>query len=281
MFATQVAANDTRSTAGHRRHAVCACSTASSAPRAARALGFATSNRAVLARYRAESPFPGSVATRWSGPATCSASTKPTACSFSAEPRSGLYLDQTRNLAFDNRTPIRVIPRIRFAGFADGAGVSLTGPAAGDQNVFAGLGLAETHADLLRNVLAARLAGSVRRSGGRPADWNAAVALELATKPPFFTSPLPVIDRPFEDARWNDAIGYPFRHWIAQPLFRRQLRRLVWCRRDRDDGPSKPNPPLAQRPAARRRFRPSRASASSGRSTACAATRRWSTCGRR
>ena len=83
------------------------------------------------------------------------------------------------------------------------------------ENVFAGLGLAETHADLLRNIVSLRVSQDLFDDlSDEPADWNAAVALELATKPPFFTSPLPVIDRPFEDARWNDAIGYPFRHWM-------------------------------------------------------------------
>ena len=35
-----------------------------------------------------------------------------------------------------------------------------------------------------------------------------------AVQPPTFTSAQPVIDRPFEAAAWDDALGYPFRHWL-------------------------------------------------------------------
>jgi len=81
--------------------------------------------------------------------------------------------------------------------------------------IFGHAGIADNHGDLIRNIV------SLRRSedlfddlSANPADWQSAVQLELNAKPPLFVSHLPVIDRPFEEAQWNDAIGYPFRHWM-------------------------------------------------------------------
>ena len=82
------------------------------------------------------------------------------------------------------------------------------------EGIFAAAGIADVHGDLYRNIV------SLHRSehlfddlSDDPSHWDAAIQLELATKPPLFASPQPVIDRPFEEAHWNDAIGYPFRHW--------------------------------------------------------------------
>ena len=81
--------------------------------------------------------------------------------------------------------------------------------------VFAQAGIADTHADLIRNIV------SLRRSedlfddlSDDPEHWQSAVQLEINAKPPVFVSHVPVIDRPFEEAEWNDAIGYPFRNWM-------------------------------------------------------------------
>ena len=83
------------------------------------------------------------------------------------------------------------------------------------EDVFAHAGLAETHADLMRNIVSLRVSQDLFDDlSDRPADWDAAIALEVATKPPAFTSAQPVLHRPFEEARWNDAIHYPFRHWM-------------------------------------------------------------------
>ena len=83
------------------------------------------------------------------------------------------------------------------------------------ENVFATVGLAETHGDLVRNIVSIRVSQDLFDDlSDNPADWQAAINLELATKPRMFASATPVIDRPFEDARWNDAIHYPFRHWM-------------------------------------------------------------------
>ena len=83
------------------------------------------------------------------------------------------------------------------------------------ERIFAKIGLADTHADLLRNIV------SLRRSedlfddlSPDPMHWDAAIRLELASKPPMLTANQPVINRPFEEAAWNDAIAYPFKHWM-------------------------------------------------------------------
>jgi hypothetical protein len=45
-----------------------------------------------------------------------------------------------------------------------------------------------------------------------PADQRVAMQFELAHKPASYRSGQPIIDRPFEEAAWTDAIGFPFRH---------------------------------------------------------------------
>ncbi len=82
------------------------------------------------------------------------------------------------------------------------------------ENVFASLALAETHRDLIRNIVSLRVSQDLFDDlSPDPAARQSAINLELATKPPLFVSPQPIIDRPFEEAAWNDAIGYPFKHW--------------------------------------------------------------------
>ena len=82
-------------------------------------------------------------------------------------------------------------------------------------DLFARVGLADTHGDLIRNIVSLRVSQDLfdDLSDSR-SDWDAAIRLELATKSPLFASPTPVIDRPFEEALWNDAINYPFKHWL-------------------------------------------------------------------
>lgn len=83
------------------------------------------------------------------------------------------------------------------------------------RNVFAQIGLAETHADLARNIVSIRVSQDLFDDlSDAPGDWQAAIDLELLTKPRLFASSLPIIDRPFEEALWNDAINYPFKNWM-------------------------------------------------------------------
>jgi hypothetical protein len=48
-----------------------------------------------------------------------------------------------------------------------------------------------------------------------PAEWLLAQKVEDGVKPPPYRSQTPIIDRPFEDAEWFNAIIWPFRHWQA------------------------------------------------------------------
>ncbi|MEO8409556.1 MAG: RES family NAD+ phosphorylase [Propionivibrio sp.] len=81
-------------------------------------------------------------------------------------------------------------------------------------DVFAQVGLAEVHDDLLRNIVSLRVSQDLFDDLSDDAnDWHSAINLELSTKPSFFASPQPIIDRPYEEALWNDAINYPFKHW--------------------------------------------------------------------
>jgi len=48
-----------------------------------------------------------------------------------------------------------------------------------------------------------------------PGEWLLAQKVEDEVKPPPYRSRTPVIDRPFEDAEWFNAIAWPFKHWQA------------------------------------------------------------------
>ncbi|MFZ4534885.1 RES family NAD+ phosphorylase [Propionivibrio sp.] len=83
------------------------------------------------------------------------------------------------------------------------------------EHVFSAAGLAETHGDLVRNIVSIRVSQDLFDDlSPDPQDWNSAIELERSTKPAVFSSHVPVIDRPFEEAIWNDAINYPFTHWM-------------------------------------------------------------------
>lgn len=83
------------------------------------------------------------------------------------------------------------------------------------KQIFEHVGLADTHIDLMRNIVSLRISQDLFDDlSDKPAERDAAVALELATKPRLFASPQPVIQRPFEEAAWNEAVRYPFTHWM-------------------------------------------------------------------
>lgn len=83
------------------------------------------------------------------------------------------------------------------------------------ENVFANLSLAETHGDLVRNIVSLRVSEDLFDDlSDDPAAFQSAIDLETKTKPPLFESRTPIIDRPFEESSWNAAIGYPFTNWM-------------------------------------------------------------------
>lgn len=46
-----------------------------------------------------------------------------------------------------------------------------------------------------------------------PDDYATAHAVEALHTPPFYQSSNPIIDRPFEEAEWFNAVQFPFEHW--------------------------------------------------------------------
>lgn len=72
------------------------------------------------------------------------------------------------------------------------------------------LTLIDTHQGLIRNIVSLRASQHLFDDlTDDPEAWQAAQILEIETKPSLFTSDKPIIDRPFEEAEWNTAIGYP------------------------------------------------------------------------
>jgi len=81
---------------------------------------------------------------------------------------------------------------------------------------FAGLPLADVHQDLARNIKSIRVPQDLFDDlSDDPADWETAQRHELATKPHTYESPTTIIDRPFEEADWLNAIEFPFRNWAS------------------------------------------------------------------
>lgn len=84
------------------------------------------------------------------------------------------------------------------------------------EGIFASLKLADTHGDLYRNIVSLRVSEDLFDDlSDRPEDWQSAISLELQTKPATYISHTPIIHRPFEEAAWDEAIGFPFRRWTS------------------------------------------------------------------
>jgi len=84
------------------------------------------------------------------------------------------------------------------------------------QSLFTKLVLADVQRDLARNIVSLRQSQDLFDDlASDPADWEIAQEVEEAVKPPTYRSHMPVIHRPFEDAQWFNAIGWPFRNWQA------------------------------------------------------------------
>ncbi|MBS4095687.1 MAG: RES family NAD+ phosphorylase [Sulfuricella sp.] len=81
---------------------------------------------------------------------------------------------------------------------------------------FAGLPLADVHLALARNIKSIRVSQSLFDDlSDDPADWQVALDHEIATKPPGYVSQATLIDRPFEESEWFNAIEFPFKNWMA------------------------------------------------------------------
>jgi hypothetical protein len=82
--------------------------------------------------------------------------------------------------------------------------------------LFPRLTLADVHQDVIRNIVSIRSSQDLFDDlTSDPAEWALAQKIEDDIKPPPYRSRTPIIDRPFEDAIWFNAIGWPFKHWQA------------------------------------------------------------------
>ncbi len=76
------------------------------------------------------------------------------------------------------------------------------------------LRVADIDRDLLRNIVSQRVPEDLFDDlSDKPAHTRLALEVERQVRPAAYRSATPVIDRPFEEATWAAAIGWPFRHW--------------------------------------------------------------------
>ena len=81
-------------------------------------------------------------------------------------------------------------------------------------DLFALLRLTDVHRDVIRNVVSTQSSQNPFDDlTGDPDSWALAQQVEDQVKPPPHQSRTPIIDRPFEDADWGNAIEWPFKHW--------------------------------------------------------------------
>jgi len=79
---------------------------------------------------------------------------------------------------------------------------------------FSGLPMVDVHQPLLRNIKSIVVSQDLFDDlSDDPRDWDVAQRHEMNTKPPTYESANTIIDRPFEEADWFAAIGFPFREW--------------------------------------------------------------------
>jgi hypothetical protein len=82
--------------------------------------------------------------------------------------------------------------------------------------LFAQLALADIHKDVARNIVSLLQPQDLFDDlSDDPAEWLLAQKLQDEIQPPPYRSHTPIIDRPFEDAEWFNAIIWPFSHWQA------------------------------------------------------------------
>ncbi len=82
------------------------------------------------------------------------------------------------------------------------------------EGLFEGITLTDFHGDMHRNIASLRESQALYDDlSDSPKGWQAAQDLELSTKPHTYLSNQPIINRPFEEATFNEAIHYPFENW--------------------------------------------------------------------
>ena len=84
------------------------------------------------------------------------------------------------------------------------------------EQLFSHLTLTDVHCNVIRNIVSIRFSQDLFDDlTSSPEEWALAQQVEDEVKPPPYQSRTPVIHRPFEDAEWFNAIGWPFKHWQA------------------------------------------------------------------
>ena len=82
------------------------------------------------------------------------------------------------------------------------------------ETLFTHLKLVDVHTDVFRNIISIHTSQNLFDDlTDHPEEWLLAQQVEDEVKPPPYQSRTPVIHRPFEDAQWFSAIGWPFTHW--------------------------------------------------------------------
>jgi hypothetical protein len=82
--------------------------------------------------------------------------------------------------------------------------------------LFSHLTLTDVHCNVIRNIVSIRSSQDLFDDlSSSPEEWALAQQVEAEVKPRPYQSRTPVIHRPFEDAEWFNAIGWPFKHWQA------------------------------------------------------------------
>ena len=80
--------------------------------------------------------------------------------------------------------------------------------------LFAQLKLADIHQDVIRNIVSLRQSQDLFDDlSDNASELLLAQKVEDEVKPPPYRSSTSIIDRPFEDAAWFNAIAWPFKHW--------------------------------------------------------------------
>lgn len=81
-------------------------------------------------------------------------------------------------------------------------------------SLFAHTRLADIHQDVARNIVSLRESQDLFDDlTDDPSERLLAQQVEDEVKPPPYSSRQPILDRPFEDAQWFNAIDWPFKHW--------------------------------------------------------------------
>ena len=84
------------------------------------------------------------------------------------------------------------------------------------ESLFSKLTLVDLKRDVFRNIVSLRQSQDLFDDLSEdPSEWEIAQRVEGDVKPVTYRSHTPVIHRPFEEAEWFNAIGWPFRYWQA------------------------------------------------------------------